>query len=75
MSAWAWRDCGKCKSPVHYNSICKCGGDPFGVRDRAKDDLKEVNYKISLLTNQLRHNENEKVRLEKIINENKTLKI
>ena len=39
MSGWAYKKCNECGGRIHINSICKCGGDPWGVIDSAKKKL------------------------------------
>jgi len=49
MSKGAWRDCPRCGDPVHMNSICHCGGNPFNVKlkstslDQIADKVRKEN--------------------------------
>ena len=59
MSAWAYRKCKKCGSTVHINSTCKswgngnCGGDPWGVIEQKRKDIKAIDKDIAFHKKQI----------------------
>lgn len=67
MSAWAYRNCGKCGNSVHINFKCDCGGDPWYIKIEAKNKLELVNTKIAELKKELDDFNDRKKALKRVL--------
>lgn len=42
MSNWAYRNCPDCNKRVHINFKCKCGGNPWNIKNKKNRSLLTI---------------------------------
>lgn len=52
MGEWAWSTC-NCGKRVHINFRCSCGGDPWGIADKARNRIDELTNKKDKLIGEI----------------------